>query len=311
MSLDVSGLVAYVNEQSTDLLTATQIKSKTARFATKQTGVLSSAALQLVDTDMVLQDGAGCGYNASGSTPITQRALVTGAVKVQEDLCHRDLQAKWTQIMLNGGQNDLEAQSVETTYMNLKVEKLQGNLEGFDWTGTVAANFYDGIATELAKAGTTALVVNGNPSAVAGGLTSANIYAAVLEFIQSVPAAVKRHGDYRIFLGEDYFEILSTTLLEKNNFHYSTGGGEVGAEDYSLVFPGTRIRIEGVAGLDGSAAIYGMRTAHLFMGCDMESDADQMKVWYSDDDDVMKHSIRFRRGWQVAFPSEVTRGIYT
>ena len=39
----------------------------------------------------------------------------------------------------------------------------------------------------------------------------------------------------------------------------------------------------------------------------MEKEEEQDEVWYSKDDDNVKYSFRFRRGWQIAFPSEIVK----
>ena len=49
----------------------------------------------------------------------------------------------------------------------------------------------------------------------------------------------------------------------------------------------------------------GMRLSNGYIGLDAISDEEELKVWYSQDDDLVKHSTRFRRGTQVAYPDEV------
>jgi hypothetical protein len=43
----------------------------------------------------------------------------------------------------------------------------------------------------------------------------------------------------------------------------------------------------------------------LYLGVDMENEEEEAKIWYSQDDDNVKYSFRYRRGWQIAFPSEI------
>jgi hypothetical protein len=45
----------------------------------------------------------------------------------------------------------------------------------------------------------------------------------------------------------------------------------------------------------------------MYLGVDMEGEEEKAKMWYSDDDDLAKYSFRFRRGWQVAIPSEIVK----
>lgn len=307
MGFDVSALTAYVDQSSEELLLRSQLEAKTASLATKQTGVKGTAALQLFATDAVLQNGASCGFNSSGTTTFSQRQLVTGAVKVQEALCPRDLEGKWTQIMLRPGQNyDSNPEVVARAYMEDKMASLHTTLENADWQGTVATTFYDGLLAIIDGA---TGVVDGNTGNVAAatGITISNVFAIVRDFILATPSAVKAKPDFRIFMGMDIFDLLTLALIQNNNFHYSTGGGEVGAGNYSLIFPGSSIRIEGVPGLISTNRIIGIRLSNMFLGIDGEGDADELRTWYSQDDDLVKESIRFRRGWQIAYPNEVVK----
>jgi len=126
MAFDFTGLLAYVDQSSEELLLRSQLEAKTASLATKQTGIKGSAALQLFQTDAVLQNGNVCGFTSSGTTGFSQRNIVTGAIRVQEGLCVRDLQGKWTQIMLSPGQNNMESnpQAVAEAYMTDKIATL-------------------------------------------------------------------------------------------------------------------------------------------------------------------------------------------
>lgn len=305
MAFDVSALTDYVDQTSEELLLKSQIEGRTASLVTKQPGIKSSAALQLFDTDVVIQDGAGCGYNTSGTTALSQRIITTGPMKVQEDLCTRDLEAKWTQILLRPGQNYEEDPAViAAAYMEDKIAKLQAATEVLDWQATTAGtDFYDGFLT-IIDAATGPIDGNTQGITVATGITTANVFSIFRDIILATPHAVKRHADFRVFCGQDVFDTLVFGLLELNNFHFSNEGG-LADKNYSLTLPGTNTVIEGVGGLSGTDRIIAARGSNLYIGMDMEGEEDEMRVWYSKDDDVMKHSIRWRRGTQVAFPDEI------
>lgn len=305
MAFDVSALVDYVDQSSEELLLKSQIEAKTAMLITKQSGIKHAAALQLFDTDLIVQDGTSCGYNSSGTTALSQRVLTTGPMKVNEDLCSRDLEKKWTQILLNSGQNyEDDPAAIAQAYMKVKMDALHAYLEVKDWRGdSSGADFYDGLLTVIDGAGT---AIDGNTGGVtaATGITEANVFDIFKGIIKATPVEIKSKPDFRIFCGQDTFDTLVFALMEKNNFHYSTEGGKA-SDAYSLKFPGTNIMVEGVPGLDDTNRIIASRTSNMYIGFDAESDEDEMKVWYSKDDDVVKHSIRFRRGTQVAYPDEI------
>ncbi len=80
MGFTVSGLTNYVDQSSTELIAAAQFKSETAALANIQTGVKSSAALQILTVSPIPQDGSTCGFTASGDVAFTQRNIEAKSV---------------------------------------------------------------------------------------------------------------------------------------------------------------------------------------------------------------------------------------
>src|SRR6478736_2871205 len=100
MSLSVSALTNYTEEQKQPLITKALFGAKTISLMTPMTGVKSSETINILDTDAVFQAGGTCGFSASGTTAITQRTVTVGKIKVQEALCPKTLESKYTQTML-------------------------------------------------------------------------------------------------------------------------------------------------------------------------------------------------------------------
>ena len=77
--------------------------------------------------------------------------------------------------------------------------------------------------------------------------------------------------------------------------------------------PGSGLKVVAVHGLNvisGSKASYGQRIvctypANLFVGCDLISDAEEAKVWYSQDLQQIMASIKWKVGYQVAYTTAV------
>ncbi len=106
MSFSVGSLANYTNEQSTDLLVKALFGSKTSSTLQSanqvQVGVKSASALNILASTVFFQ-ADGCGYNPSGTTAFTQRNITVGAVKVEETLCPKTLEAKWMQTQIMPG----------------------------------------------------------------------------------------------------------------------------------------------------------------------------------------------------------------
>lgn len=313
MGFTVGSLTNYVNEQSKELLVALQFEAETASFANVQTGIKSSAALQLLANSPVPQDGSSCGFNASGDSTFTQRTLSTSAVKYQDTLCPRTLETKWTQIMLKKGQNYDDAASPEILRAILDdvTKQIKRRQETADWQGDTSSgsaylNRYDGLIKIIAAATT-----GGTATAVAGPVTTSNVRTIVSNIVSkigTIPVLVG-NPNVKIFMGYDIAELYRQKIFVDNLYHVNGQGDQKG-----MMAEGSVHEIVPVHGLDGLGSSSGAAAPfifaldpdrNLYLGVDMEGEDEQAKVWYSEDDDLVKYSFRFRRGWQVAYPSEI------
>lgn len=313
MGFTVSSLTNYVNEQSKELLVALQFEAETASFANVQTGIKSSAALKLLSNSPVPQDGSSCGFNASGDSTFTQRTLATSAIKYQDSLCPRTLEAKWTQIMLKKGQNydDGAAPEVLRAILDDVTKQIKRRQETADWQGDTASgsaylNRYDGLIKTIAAATT-----GGTATAVAGPVTTSNVRTIVANIVSKIGTLPTLVGNpnVKIFMGYDIAELYRQKIFTDNLFHVNGQGDQKGMKAEGSVH-----EIVPVHGLDGLGASSGAAAPfifafdpdrNLYLGVDMEGEDEQAKVWYSEDDDLVKYSFRFRRGWQIAYPSEI------
>lgn len=304
MSFVVSSLTNYINEQSKELIGRSFFESRSAEFfGNTQTGIKTSDALQLLAVNAVPQADSSCAFNASGDTTFTQRTLTVGAVKYQDTLCPKDLRAKWTQILLRPGSN---AENADLTFSNqiaaMLVSLVHEHVEVLDWQGNTAStnaylNRYDGLIKIIDAASG---VVTGNTGS-ATSFTSTNAIAVINAMVDAAPAKIKTKSDKVLFIGTDWFDIYVNALLAGNFFHTDATSWA----DYQLVIPGKNVRLVGVHGLDGTNRMFLGRQENFFLGTDLESDMEEFKMWYSMDDDNIKYSIKFKRGVQVAYPTEV------
>jgi hypothetical protein len=276
---------------------------KTASLVNIQVGIKSSAALQLFDSTVTFQDD-DCAFNSSGTTTFSQRNLAVEAIKVQEALCPKDLEAKWTQILLRAGSNYDES-DIPAAYMDIKMQRLQDSLELADWQGedgVGAGNlgFYDGFITVIDAA---AASVDGNVDGVtvATGITSANALDIVQGIYSVIPTSVLNADDLCCFMGWDAFRNLVINITDSNFFHYAT---DEATQNGELMLPGTGLKIVAVNGLTGTNRIFAGRASNFYIGMDAMGD-DEMEMWYSQDDRNVKSSISFKRGTQVAYPAEL------
>jgi len=316
MAFNVSTLGAYTRQELKPLLTAAVMGAKTQKMIVKDgillTKVKSAVSIPLMETDAIFQADS-CSFDPSGTTTFTQRTVTVGKIKVEEKLCPKDLETKFTQEALKAGSTyeDFGNADFERAYLDRKLEKIAIQNEIAIWQGdtgssNVNLNKFDGLI-KLIDAGSP---IDANVSGFTGiatvtTLTSSNAVAVVKGVKNAIPAALKGDTTTTIFCGYDFYDMYVDGGVAANLFHYdfkddSNYGG--------LKVPGTGIRLEAVHGLDGTGDLYAFRMGNVAMGVDLEGeDTNSLKMWYSEDN----NDVRFRGAWKmgvnVAFTNECVK----
>jgi hypothetical protein len=309
MALDLSGLTNYVKENELQLTSAAIFSAKTASLieaqGNVQVGIKSAETINVMTTDAVFQAGGTCGFSSSGTTTITQRTITVGKIKVQESICPKTFEAKYTQKALREGSSyDYMAYAEE--YSAQKVERIGAALETAIWQGDTAsgtANLarFDGLIKIIDDLGFGGAgdPIDGNAADLTT-LTSDNVIAAVDSIFVALPAALLDKTDVVIFAGNDTFREYVLALRAANLFHYP-----VDAANMELVIPGTNVKLIGVNGLNGTDKMFGVSMANLYLGTDLLNEQDRFELFYAKEADEMRFVVEFKMGVQVAFPDEV------
>jgi hypothetical protein len=270
-----------------------------------QVGIKSAETINIMTTDAVFQAGGTCGFNSSGTTTITQRTITVGKIKIQESICPKVFEAKYTQKALKEG-STYDYMAYATEYTAQKVERIGAALETAIWQGdtssqTANLNKFQGIATIINALGFGGAgdPINGNTSALTT-LTKSNVEQAVDEIFAAIPAALLDKDDVVIFCGNDTFREYVLALRDSNLYHYP-----VDAANMELIIPATAIRLIGVNGLNGTDYMFALSMSNLYLGTDMLNEQDRFELFYAKEADEMRFVVEFKLGVQVAFPDEV------
>jgi hypothetical protein len=304
MAFSVGSLANYTNEQSTDLLVKALFGSKTATLLQSsnqvQVGVKSASALNILASTVFFQ-ADGCGYLSSGTTTFTQRTITVGAVKVEETLCPKTLEAKWMQTQIMPGSPTMIP--FEEQIGNEKAAVIAQTLETAMWTGDTGSgnpnlSRFDGFNKLIAAA--SPVLGNATPTTFTT-VTSANIDDILDQIYANVPAAVAAKDDLVCFLGVDNFKLMLINLKNANLFHYVADA----AQTMEMIYPGTNMKLIAVGGLNGTNKIVAGSLSNFFMGTDLIDENEEVKMWYSIDNDEVRVRFTFKAGVQVAFPGEI------
>ena len=309
MALDLSALTNYVEENAQQLTAAAIFSAKTASLieakGNVQVGIKSAETINVLTTDAVFQAGGTCGFNSSGTTSITQRQITVGKIKVQEAICPKTFEAKYTQKALRVG-STYDYMAYATDFTNQKIARIGAALETAIWqgdttSGSAQLNKFNGFATIIYNLGFggSGDPINGNTSALTT-LTKSNVRQAVDEIFQAIPAALLDKDDFVIFCGNDTFREYVVALRDANLFHYT-----VDAANMEIIVAGTNIKLIGVNGLNGSDYMVGICMSNMYLGTDMLNEQDKFELFYAKEADEMRFVVEFKLGCQIAFTDEV------
>lgn len=298
----VSSLPAYVQDNK-DLIIKNFALVGTAsrqRFGI-QTGIKTSAYLNYLELNPTLQDGKGCGFTALGSATLTQRTIDTAIIKVNMDICPDSLLGKYAEYLVRIGANSNELPFEQyiidgvTTEINKKIEKLiwQGDTSKSSDTDL---KWINGILKQLASD-------SDNVDVSIAANTA--IYDAIKAVYLAIPEETLERGA-EIYVSPANYRDFLMAMVEKKYFNYS-GPQDSAPEEF--VFPGTDVKVVKTPGLAGvNDRIVASFPENFVYGCDAEGDLEDVKIWFSDDDDLFKLKVKWNSGIAYRFPNQVTLG---
>ena len=295
---NVSGLTDYV-EINKDVLIRDLVlgfnEGDTISKMGKQMGVKGSEVLNYLNVDPVLQAGKGCGFNASGSTDFSERKVDTKVLKVNDEWCNDDLLGKYTEYVVKYGANkNAEEFGFEKEILDGIGRGINKKMEKIVWQGDTGLTITGllGLASGADSASTINVTLSGT-----------SVYDDVKAVIMALPEEILDNAV--VFISPAKFRSLVFELLEKNNFHIAPEEIEKG----EFYFPGTTIPVHKTFGLSGEEKqIYATTWENMVYACDMMSDKEEYRVWFSDDDDVHRLKIKFNMGVTTLFPDAVVLG---
>lgn len=298
----VSGLSAYVKNNEDALIKSVvlgEVKGDTIGNLSKQLGIKTKERLNYLNVEPSFQDGTNCGFSAVGSTEFTERDLETKQYKVQDEYCDRLLLGKWAeyQVKINA-QKDASDLPFEAELMNEIIGGINAKMENEVWLGT-------GTGSSLIKGFVTLATSADSASTVAVSIESGtSVYNAIKKVVMAIPERII--DDAVIFVSPAIYRAFVQEMVEKNYFHYKNDGD---VEDRDITFPGTDIKVHKTIGLTGDKKhIYASTYKNMVYGADLMGDDEKVKVWYDDNSELFKYSIRWNAGVMTYFPDMVVLG---
>jgi len=305
-SFNLSSLATYTDQVGGELIRKAILEGETAKIIKVQPGVVGSQAINLLNSNLVVQDGT-CGWDASGTTIYTQRNIQTCQYKVNESLCPRDLTDYWVGQLLQPGDYN-ETVPFEEQISILKTQQISQYTENLMWQASSASTCFSGFLELTAQLGTgTSTVTGGIVVTGQTALSSTSALTQVDVLIEQIPDDVVNRTDWVVFMSHANYRKYLINYRTANYYHFNP---ENSYEDFKTFHPATNILVHPVGGLSGSNRLVLAPAGYMVLGVNLMSDAETLKMFYSADFDEVRLRSNFSLGVQIAWPEYViTNGL--
>lgn len=285
MAYNVNALGAYVAENKDIILKDIvfgETYGNTVPLMQKELGIKGTAKIHPTTIAAVLQDvdfgneKGGCGFDPQGDLNIASVEIATRQVKVNTEFCAEKLIGKFAEYKVRVGANEgalpFEAEIVEGL-----VKDINRQIEEGVWSqlGTIE--------------GTKSVALEGTA------------YDKVMAVYMAMDEKVLEDGI--IFVAPAMFREYVKNLVDKNLYHYNPADGAL----EEIFIPGTGVKVRKARGIKGET-IFGTSPKNMVYATDFMGNAEEVKVWFSDDNDTYRVKVRFNYGAAFIFPDLVVKG---
>ena len=299
-SYDVASIGGYVDQVGGELLSKALIGGTTARYANVRLGIKGTQALNLLNSNVVFQDGT-CGWNPPTGTTTTfaQTNITTCPEKYNEALCYKDLYDTYQSMLMAPGQTS-ESVPFEQQIADLKVKQIQQRIEQQLWQATTGSSCFNGFKT-LISTGTTGVAnssgVTFSSSAAYG--VSGNPITEVDKLINVLDDNAMSREDLVVFMSYANFRLYIQALTRANFFANYIGSSDI-TSMMEATHPNTNVKIVPTIGLNGSNQVVIGPREYMVVGFDLLSDHEKLVIWYSKDFDELRLRANYNYGVTIA-----------
>ena len=299
MAFDVSGLGDWVNENSQILISKAILEENTISAVSLMSGVKYKEAIKFLETAPLIQAYA-CGTpTTSGTTTLTDKDISVVNLMVYEELCPEDLAKKALQLSLRPGLAGSEEIPFEIAYTDLQIKNIGKQISDMLWSTTAASTVKSQGWIYAAENDAT---VHDRTFTWANSGTSTGFMNEVYGMISALPAEIQNATDLTLFVGPEISRKLQQSFVIGGvaNVNFTTYDVSKTGND-TWYFPGTNVLVRPTNGLAGVNSVMLTPASNLIVATDLESEFEAFKLWWSDDDQVVKFLSKFRIGADYYF----------
>lgn len=292
--LDLTALPEYIEQNRDELFIKSTLGAKSADYLDLMPNVKHKAAINFLDSEVVLQDGSECGWNPAGSDVFTQRFIEVAPIEVQKSWCWKAFREKYMnyQLAWEAGREKLPfEEKIAQSNMNM----IQEAVESLIWNGDSGLSINGIIQVAEAESADTI-----NVEFETGQTVSAKIDAIVA----ALPMNALKKGA-NVFLSYTDFR----QYVAENNATCCAGRPIYDAASDSIKYLGdSRVTLVPVFGLEDTGAMFAFPKDAVILGTDVEGADNHYELWYSKDNDEFRFYVLWMFGIAFRFPGEVVYG---
>jgi hypothetical protein len=281
MAYNVEGLSAYVAENKDVILKDIVfggVYGNTVPLMTKELGVKGTAKIHPATISAVLQETNGeCGFNAQGDLNLSEVEIVTKQYKVNSEFCAEKLIGKFAEYKVRVGANE-DALPFEAEIVEGLVKDINKQVEVGVWTALNQSDRYTTIELEGAQ----------------------TAYDKIMKVYMAMDESILEDGI--IFVSPSMFRQYVKELVDKNFYHYNPADGAL----EEIFIPGASVKVRKANGIT-STDIFATSPKNMVYATDFMGNAEEVKVWFSDDADTYRVKVRFNYGATFIFPNLVVK----
>lgn len=284
MAYNVDALGAYVAENKDIILKDIVFGGEygnTVPLMQKELGVKGTAKIHPATISAALQEVNGeCGFNAQGDLNIADVTIVTKQYKVNSEFCAEKLIGKFAEYKVRVGANE-DALPFEAEIVEGLVKDINKQIELGVWqqlSATEGLNTFNFTEEEHGTA-----------------------YDKIMAVYMNMDESMLEDGI--IFVSPSLFRQYIKELVDKNLYHYNPADGAL----EEIFIPGASVKVRKANGITQSD-VYGTSPKNMVYATDFMGNAEEVKVWFSDDADTYRVKVRFNYGAAFIFPNLVVKG---
>jgi hypothetical protein len=211
-----------------------------------------------------------CGFSPTGATVQNLVTVDLCNKKVNQQLCPYDLYDTYLSQSLTNS-NFQETVPFEEVILTDISNRIANQVEKQLWNNTVASG---GTYGSACFNGVGALITSGNGATqiAYSAATSSNGLDVFTQIYQNIPANVLHLDDLVIYTSYSNYRGLVASMRNSsfvNLFTFDSAGAAQG-EEWSLMLPGTNVKVVPTVGLDGVSAYYAGPASYYMVGMNAE-----------------------------------------